>query len=80
MTEFDSVIPAGHSGTLTAKIKTTTTQSGPVSKSIAVTTNAAGAQRMTLSVTFYRSFRDHGAPATADLNSTASSATNRRQP
>ncbi len=52
MTEFDSVIPAGQSGTLTAKIKTTTTQSGPISKSIAVTTNAAGAERMTLSVAF----------------------------
>jgi len=46
------VIPAGGTGTLTAKIKTTTTQSGSVSKSIGVTTNAQGAQRMTLSVTF----------------------------
>jgi hypothetical protein len=46
------VIPAGGSGTLTAKIKTTATQSGAVSKSIAVTTDAPGAQRMTLSVTF----------------------------
>lgn len=52
MTEFDSVIPAGGTGTLTAKIKTTTTQNGSVSKSIAVTTDAAGAQRMTLSMTF----------------------------
>jgi len=46
------VIPAGGSGTLTAKIKTTATQNGPVSKSIAVETDAPGAQRMTLSVTF----------------------------
>jgi hypothetical protein len=46
------VIPAGGSGTLTAKIKTTMTQSGAVSKSIGVTTDAPGAQRMTLSVTF----------------------------
>ena len=46
------MIPAGGSGTLTAKIKTTTTQSGSVSKSIGVTTDAPGAQRVTLSVTF----------------------------
>jgi len=52
VTEFDSVIPAGGSGTLTAKIKTTTTQSSKVSKSVAVTTDAAGAQRLTLSLTF----------------------------
>ena len=52
MTEFDSVIPAGESGTLTAKIKTTSTQSGPISKSVAVTTDAPGAERLTLSVTF----------------------------
>jgi len=50
--EFDSVIPAGGSGTLTARVKTTTTQSGPVSKSIAVTTDAEGAQRLRLNVTF----------------------------
>jgi hypothetical protein len=37
---------------LTAKIKTKTTQSGTVSKSIAVTTDAAGAQRLMLSVSF----------------------------
>lgn len=52
MTEFDSVIPAGGTGTLTAKIKTTTTQNGSTSKSIAVSTDAAGAQRLTLSMTF----------------------------
>ncbi len=46
------MIPAGGSGTLTAKVKTTATQSGGVSKSIAVTTDAQEAQRMTLSVTF----------------------------
>ena len=48
MAEFDSVIPAGGTGTLTAKIKTTSTQNGPVSKGIAVNTNAAGAERLML--------------------------------
>ncbi len=52
MTEFDSVIPAGGTGKLTAKIKTTTTQSGPVAKSIGVTTDAPGAERLTLNMTF----------------------------
>lgn len=52
MAEFDSVIPAGGSGTLTAKIKTTSTQSGPISKSIAVNTDFAENSRMMLSVTF----------------------------
>jgi len=46
------VIPAGGTGTLKAKIKTTATQNGSVSKSIGVTTDAPGAQRMTLSMTF----------------------------
>ena len=46
------MIPAGGTGTLTAKIKTKTTQNGSVSKSIGVTTDAPGAQRMTLSMTF----------------------------
>jgi hypothetical protein len=46
------VIPAGGTGTLTAKIKTTTIQSGGVSKSIGVTTDAPGAQRLTLHMTF----------------------------
>jgi hypothetical protein len=50
--EFDSVIPAGGSGTLTAKIKTRTTQVGAVSKSVAVTTDSPDAQRVMLSVTF----------------------------
>jgi hypothetical protein len=50
--EFDSVIPAGGTGTLTAKIKTTSTQNGPVSKGIAVNTNAAGAERLMLNVRF----------------------------
>ncbi len=52
MAEFDSVIPAGGSGTLTAKIKTQSTQSGKVSKSIAVTTNIPATPRLMLSVTF----------------------------
>ena len=51
MTEFDSVIPAGGSGTLTARMKTVATQQGSLSKSISVTTNAAGAERLTLSMT-----------------------------
>ena len=46
------MIPAGGTGTLKAKIKTTATQNGSVSKSIGVTTDAPGAQRMTLSMTF----------------------------
>jgi len=50
--EYDSVIPAGGSGTLTAKIKTTSTQSGPASTSIAVNTDSPGAPRVMLSVTF----------------------------
>ncbi len=52
MAEYDSVIPAGGSGTLKAKIKTTQTQSGRVSKSISVTTDSPQAQRLVLSVTF----------------------------
>ncbi|MCU0302831.1 MAG: DUF1573 domain-containing protein [Thermoanaerobaculales bacterium] len=52
MAEFDSVIPAGQSGKLTAKVRTTTAQSGPFSKSVAVTTDAPGAERLNLSVTF----------------------------
>jgi len=50
--EFDSVIPAGGSGTLTAKIKTQSTQSGKVSKSIAVSTDIPATPRLMLSVTF----------------------------
>lgn len=52
MAEFDSVIPAGQSGTLTAKIRTTSTQNGPVSKGIAVTTDAEGAHRVMLNMRF----------------------------
>ncbi len=52
MAEFDSVIPAGQSGTLTAKMKTKTTQNGTVSKSIAVTTNATGSERLSLNFRF----------------------------
>jgi hypothetical protein len=46
------VIPAGGTGTLTAKIKTTSTQNGPVSKGIQVSTNAVGAERLMLNVKF----------------------------
>lgn len=52
MAEYDSVIPAGGSGTLIAKIKTLPTQSGPISKSIAVYTDFAQSSRLTLSVSF----------------------------
>jgi hypothetical protein len=52
VTEFDSVIPAGGSGKLTAKMKTAATQQGAMSKSVAVTTDAPGAERLTLSMTF----------------------------
>jgi len=50
--EYDSVIPAGGSGTLTAKIKTTSTQSGAGSKSVAVNTDSPDAPRVMLSVTY----------------------------
>ncbi len=46
------MIPAGGTGTLTAKIKTTSTQNGPVSKGIQVSTNAVGAERLMLNVKF----------------------------
>lgn len=52
MAEHDSVIPAGSTGKLIAKIKTTAVQSGPISKSISVTTDAVGAERLMLSVKF----------------------------
>jgi hypothetical protein len=50
--EFDSVIPAGGSGTLTAKVKTKATQQGRVSKGVSVRTDSPGAERLTLSVIF----------------------------
>ena len=52
MAEFDSVIPAGGSGTLTAKVKTKATQQGRVSKGVSVRTDSPGADRLTLSVIF----------------------------
>ena len=52
MTEHDSVIPAGGSGKLVGRIKTTATQQGSLSKSISVTTDAKGMERVTLSMTF----------------------------
>ena len=51
MAEHDSVIPAGGSGRLTASIKTSPTQSGRVSKSINVGTDAADARRLRLRFT-----------------------------
>jgi hypothetical protein len=50
--EFDSVIPAGGTGTLTAKVHTRTSQSGSVSKSVAVTTSDPAAERIMLGVSF----------------------------
>ena len=52
MTEFDSVIPAGGSGKLKARIKTTATQGGVTSKGISVITDAKGAEKFTLSMSF----------------------------
>jgi hypothetical protein len=49
--EFDSVIPAGGTGKLTARIKTASTQQGRISKSVNVTSDAPGAQRITLGIT-----------------------------
>lgn len=48
MAEYDSVIPAGSSGTLSAKMSTRSTQSGRVSKSIGVVTDAAAARELRL--------------------------------
>ncbi len=48
MAEFDSVIPAGGSGTLRAVIKTSEQQSGVFSKSINVQTDAADARTLVL--------------------------------
>lgn len=46
------MIPAGGTGTLTAKIATKSTQNGIISKSVSVTTDAPGAERLTLNVRF----------------------------
>ena len=51
MAEYDSVIPAGGSGTLTAKIKTSPMQNGRISKSINVVTDAADARNIRLRFT-----------------------------
>lgn len=48
MAEYDSVIPPGGSGKLTAQMKTTPMQNGRVSKSINVVTDAADARTMRL--------------------------------
>jgi hypothetical protein len=50
--EFDSVIPAGGSGTLTAKVKTKATQNGRLSKSVSVQTDAPGAEHLRLMLSF----------------------------
>ncbi len=52
MAEFDSVIPAGGSGTLTARIETTVVQHGKVSKSVSVHTDAPGHEVIRLVVNF----------------------------
>lgn len=49
MAEFDSVIPAGESGTLTTKVKTRPGQHGRISKGVTVTTDAEGAEALRLS-------------------------------
>ena len=48
MAEYDSVIPAGGSGTLTANMKTSPVQNGPISKRISVETDAPGARSFRL--------------------------------
>lgn len=48
MAEYDSVIPAGSSGTLSARMSTGSTQSGRVSKSIGVFTDDAAARELRL--------------------------------
>ena len=52
MAEFDSVIPAGGSGTLTARIETTVAQHGKVSKSVTVHTDAPGFDSFRLVINF----------------------------
>lgn len=56
MTEFDSVIPAGGSGRLTASLRSSPLYEGRVSKSVTVTTNAPGdtAHRLVFSVELRR--------------------------
>jgi len=48
LAEYDSVIPAGGSGTLTANMKTSPVQNGRISKSISVETDAPGARSLRL--------------------------------
>jgi hypothetical protein len=50
--EFDSVIPAGGSGTLTARIETTVVQHGKVSKSVTVQTDAPAQDTVRLVINF----------------------------
>jgi hypothetical protein len=50
--EFDSVIPAGGSGTLTARVETTVVQQGRVSKSVTVHTDAPGFEVIRLVINF----------------------------
>ena len=46
------MIPAGGSGKLVAKVHTSTTQSGKLTKGVAVTTDAEGAEKLNLMMTF----------------------------
>jgi hypothetical protein len=50
--EFDSVIPAGGSGKLVAKVHTKPTQNGRVNKVVSVRTDAPGAENLRLSLSF----------------------------
>ena len=52
MAEYDSVIPAGQSGKITARVRTNTNQQGRVRKSIQVVTDAVGAEALHLTMSF----------------------------
>ena len=52
MAEFDSVIPAGGSGQLTAKVQTKQGTSARLAKSVVVQTDAPGAEQLRLVVSF----------------------------
>jgi len=50
--EYDSVIPAGGSGKVTAKVRTAQTQKGKLTKSVSVMTDAPSSSSLRLVVTF----------------------------
>jgi hypothetical protein len=50
--EYDSVIPAGGSGKLVAKVRTRSTQNGKLTKGISVTTDAPSAKTLQLKMSF----------------------------